>query len=229
MFLVAGCETAAEASTRADASEAVAVEGEPEPVPGAPATAPATAPVESRGVVVLVPLGDFPVDLLDEVERRLMDEFTVRVRRHEPVPLPPDAYYEPRRRYRAEKLLDHLHVVVPDPNVRVLGLTKVDISTTKGKYRDWGIFGLGELPGQTSVISMYRLKRKAKDREHLAFRVGTTAVHEIGHTFGLDHCGEAEARCAMQDAEGSIVNTDNSTGELGPRCRTKLERRAPLR
>jgi archaemetzincin len=195
----------------------------------------APAPAESfsdaaatRGEVVLVPLGKFPEDLLDEVESRLVEEFTVTVRRHAPVPLPKSAYYPPRKRYRAEKLLDHLHTVEPDPDARVLGLTSVDISTSKGKYKDWGIFGLGELPGRTSVISVYRLRRKAKDRDHLKFRVGTTAVHEIGHTFGLDHCPERQARCVMQDAEGSIANTDSSTGHLGPACRKKLERKHPL-
>lgn len=196
------------------------------PASGAPAAREPEAP-ETRGEVVLVPLGSFPDDLLDEVERRLVEEFSVSVRRHAAVPLPRSAYYPPRKRYRADKLLDHLHTVEPDPDARVLGLTTVDISTTKGKYRDWGIFGLGELPGRSSVISMYRLRRKARDRDHLKFRVGTTAVHEIGHTFGLDHCGEARARCAMQDAEGSIANTDASTGKLGPGCRAKLERTSP--
>jgi archaemetzincin len=55
------------------------------------------------------------------------------------------------------------------------------------------------------------------------FRVATTAVHEIGHTFGLPHCDEHEAHCVMLDAEGGIENTDTSSGTLGPGCSTKLD------
>jgi archaemetzincin len=83
------------------------------------------------------------------------------------------------------------------------------------------------MPGQAAVISSHRLRRGAKDGEHLRFRVTTTAVHEVGHTFGLDHC--PEERCLMQDAQGGIENTDSATGHLGPECRAKLEAEHPLR
>jgi archaemetzincin len=175
-----------------------------------------------RGTVVLVPLGSFPKDLAGAVATGLHEEFRVEVEHHDPVLLPPTAYYPPRKRYRAEKLLGFLGGLV-DPrraDTRVLGLTEVDISTTKGKYEDWGIFGLGELPGRAAVISSKRLRRRARDADHVRFRVVTTAIHEIGHTFGLPHC--TEPRCVMQDAHGSIENTDASTGHLGPGCRAKL-------
>lgn len=181
-----------------------------------------------RGEVVLVELGrPFPPELLDDIEQALRDELQVEVVRHERIELPKAAYYAKRKRYRADALLDHLLTLVPDAprTTRVLGLTTVDISTTKGEHYDWGIFGLGLVPGQAAVISSHRLKRGAKDRAHLSARVSLTAVHEVGHTFGLDHC--PEARCPMQDAEGSIENTDTSTGHLGPRCRAKLEAAFP--
>lgn len=221
LFVVAACG----AEAAGPRSETPPVASEPQPVTEA---APQPEVAKTRGTVVLVPLGSFPDDLLDTVEQGLRDEYDVEVERRDPVALPQRAYYKPRKRYRAEKLLDYLHEVVPEKGerLRVLGLTTVDISTTKGKYKDWGIFGYGELPGKTSVLSMYRLKRKAKDRDHLKFRVATVALHEIGHTFGLDHCGEK--RCVMQDAEGSIANTDSSSGELEAGCRAKLEREYPL-
>ena len=196
-----------------------------------PAAPPTKAEAEgTRAEVVLVVLGKpFPKDVLDAIEQALRDELQVEVRRHERIPLPKSAYYRPRRRYRAEKLLDHLLTLIPDEpeTTRVLGLTTHDISTTNGKVKDWGIFGLGLVPGQAAVISMHRLKRGARNRKHLRFRVATTAVHEIGHTLGLDHC--PEKRCPMQDAEGSIANTDSSTGHLGPQCRATLEENFPRR
>src|SRR5262249_52338486 len=133
----------------------------------------------------------------------------------------------------ADKLLDHLHEVMreraPDApaDARVLALTDVDISTTKGRVYDWGVFGLGEISGRACVVSVHRLRRGARSAEHLRFRVVTTGIDEVGHTLGLPHC--LEARCVMQDAEGSIKNTDSSTGHLGPGCRRLLDRTAPLR
>jgi len=165
---------------------------------------------------------------MDDIEERLRTEFDVNVRRHDTIKLPKEAYYSPRKRYRADTLLDFLAELPPvkQPNTRVLGLTEVDISTTNGPHKDWGIFGYGQVPGVAAVISSYRLKRKAKNRAHVSRRVSITALHEVGHTFGLDHCPEQE--CFMQDAEGSIANTDSATGTLASGCRAKLDHLAPL-
>jgi archaemetzincin len=70
--------------------------------------------------------------------------------------LPGKAYYKPRNRYRADKLLidlDHYSYS------RVIGVTDQDISCTKGEVYGWGVFGLGSMSGKTGVISSYRLRR----------------------------------------------------------------------
>jgi archaemetzincin len=203
------------------ASEATGAELE-----GALGEAPADEP-QFRAKVILVPLRSFPDDLLDSVEESLSVELDVEVERHEVVALPDEAYYAPRKRYRAEKLLDFLEQYATDPDVKVLGVTEVDISTTGDSAPDWGIFGLGRVAGSTAVISSYRLKRKPKNREHVRFRVSNVAVHEVGHTFGLQHCDEKESECIMLDAEGGIENTDSSSGTFGPSCRKRLDALAP--
>ncbi len=196
-----------------------------EPEPAAPKAEPAPEPARVRGTVVIVPLRSFPDDLLDAVETGLETELAVEVVRHETVELPEEAYYPPRKRYRAEKLLDFLEPFADEAggDVKVLGVTEVDISTTSDPHPDWGIFGLGRSPGRTAVISSKRLSRKPKNREHVRFRVSTVAIHEIGHTFGLPHCDEHAVECVMLDAEGGIENTDTSSGTFGPGCRTKLD------
>ena len=202
----------------------------PPEAPPAPAPPPEPEPVEAhtyRGTVLLVPLRSFPEDLLDAVEAGLRETLQLDVRRMPAQPLPQAAWYPPRKRYRAAKLLDHLHQFrsdVPD-TTRVLGLTEVDISVTKDEHPDWGVFGYGEMPGNTAVISTYRLRGGLRDRDHLRWRVRIIGVHEIGHNLGLDHC--TESRCFMQDAEGSIDNTDSASGEPGSGCEAIIERDHP--
>lgn len=130
--------------------------------------------------------------------------------------LPAAAYYPPRKRYRAERLLTFLNQRMPKDGWRILGLTDVDISTTKDKYADWGVMGLGELPGTATVISSFRCRQKARNQAHADVRLAKVAVHEIGHTLGLDHC--PTRGCLMEDAMGKVVTTDRER-DFCDRCR----------
>jgi archaemetzincin len=139
--------------------------------------------------------------------------------------LPKAAYYAPRSRYRAEKLLDHLAALHGDA-LRVLGITEVDISTTKGKVFDWGILGLASIDGHACVLSSFRCRRSARDSRHASERLGKTAVHELGHTFGLEHC--PTTGCLMRDGGGTVLTTDGER-DLCAACRGKLRERGVLR
>ncbi|MDP2306940.1 MAG: hypothetical protein Q8P18_13025 [Pseudomonadota bacterium] len=182
----------------------------------------------TRADVWLAVLDAFPADLVDAVADKLESEVQVRVSRvARPIPLPAAAWYAPRQRWRADRLLDLLPTLVPQAaGARVLALTTVDISTTKDEHPDWGIFGLGELPGDAAVISSFRL-RKGVDAATLRRRVVIIAAHEVGHTLGLPHC--TEVGCLMLDAEGGVANTDTGTAHLGPACRARLDRGFPAR
>lgn len=121
----------------------------------------ASPKVQATAHVRLVPMGRFPAALVSVVERALRAELGVTVERAAARPLPRHAYYPPRRRFRAERLLDYLVDLAgaaPEAT-KVLGLTAVDISTTKGRHADWGVFGLGELGGRAAVVSTYPLPR----------------------------------------------------------------------
>ena len=180
-----------------------------------------------RAHVVLVPLGDFPDKLLNDVATHLRDELQVDVQLGPRTEMPKSAWYEPRKRWRAERILDALEDQFDTPDTKILALTTADISTTKGPIIDWGVFGLGRLPGRSCVLSIYRFEHKLSSTpEQLRWRLRMTALHEVGHTLGLEHC--LEAGCFMQDAEGTIHNTDTATGHLGPHCVEKLQTRAPL-
>jgi archaemetzincin len=135
------------------------------------------------------------------------------------VELPKSAWYPPRRRWRAEKLLDFLDGQKPADGLRILGLTAADISTTKGKVIDWGVLGLGDLDGAAGVISTFRCHKKSRSEAHARERLSKVAVHEIGHTLALPHC--PSKGCLMEDAEGSVQKTDTEYDLCGE-CRRKL-------
>lgn len=136
--------------------------------------------------------------------------------------LPKQAYYPKRKRYRAEKLLDFLTERAPKSAHRVLGITAVDISTSKPPHEDWGVIGLANMGNTACVISSFRCKRLARNAEHARQRFGKVAVHEVGHTFGLPHCPTKD--CLMQDAKGSVLTSDREY-DLCTRCRQMLIRR----
>ena len=174
----------------------------------------------ARRIVYLQPLGDaLPEADVALVETALREIYGIEVARLPRADLPPAAWYPPRKRWRAEKLLDFLRTRLPKDGIRILGLTAADISTTKGKIVDWGVLGLGDLTGEAGVISTFRCHKRARDAEHARERLAKVAVHEVGHTLGLDHC--PTVGCLMEDAEGSVLTSDREY-DLCPRCREKL-------
>src|SRR5688572_7515255 len=102
---------------------------------GAGQAAPAASPAQPqiRAVVLLVVLDDvrpgkqaFSPAHVDEIEAALRRVYQVEVRRLESRPLPRSAFYAPRKRYRADDLLEYLGAQIPagmPAGTRVLGLT----------------------------------------------------------------------------------------------------------
>lgn len=175
-----------------------------------------------RDTIYLQPLGAGlkKSDILF-VQQTLVDFSGLKVKILPQKSLPKVAYYPPRKRYRAEIILDELQKEVPADGLRVLGLTAKDISTTKGKYKDWGVIGLAYLSGRVCVISSFRCKKKAKNAHHALIRFAKTAVHEIGHTLGLEHC--PHRGCLMEDAKGKVRTSDREY-DFCKQCRARLKR-----
>ncbi|MBU1720888.1 MAG: Zn-dependent protease [Bacteroidetes bacterium] len=152
-------------------------------------------------------------------KREIEAFYTVTAEVLKPIDLPAIAYYKPRNRYRADTLIDFLYVIKPKKYLSVIGLTHRDISVTKGEYPDWGVLGLGFMPGNACIVSTFRLKRNVSV-EKLRERFAKVILHELGHNFGLDHC--TSPKCLMRDAEGTVKSVDEEEKSLCPECKMKL-------
>ena len=157
-------------------------------------------------VVGLLPFDDFDAALLRYEKKEIESFYSVKC-----IILPmhnlPESAYNNRKRYIADSLLDYLESIRPDTVHYIVGLTAEDISTRKGNYADWGIFGLGYMPGNACVISTYRLSDESISQTLLSDRLTKTVLHELGHNFGLDHC--STVGCLMEaDDYGDKIDTE---------------------
>lgn len=136
-------------------------------------------------------------------------------------------------RYQANTILRELKSSRPDSLDYIIGLTNFDISTTKrdklgnvkkpeSKYLDWGVLGLGLMPGRVCVISTFRLKSKKISHDKFIERLKKVCVHELGHNLGLKHC-EHDPKCVMRDAAETVKTVDNVSPTLCKHCRNEIE------
>jgi archaemetzincin len=168
-------------------------------------------------VACFQPLGPHDAKLLEGSVQGVQHFFGFDVRVLPALPLPDVAWYPPRKRWRADKILDYLDTaVLPGTGCAfIVGFTSSDISTTKDPHVDWGVFGLGEIEGVSAVVSTRRLAgwpRSDADRQLVRVRTVKVVNHEIGHVLGLPHRGTPG--CLMNDAHGTIKTVDAETGAL---------------
>ncbi len=136
-------------------------------------------------------------------------------------PLPKIAYYSPRNRFRANKLIKWLRETSPDSIDYILGITSSDISITKGEIQDYGIMGLAYNPGRSGVVSTFRLSKGAKNQSHVLERFSKTVLHELGHNFGIEHCSHSK-HCLMRDACGTVKTLDAEAKNVCGTCKRRL-------
>lgn len=181
------------------------------------------------------PLGSVDTVELVQVQTSIQTIFNADVHILEKKDLPKSAFINVKTpRYRGDSLLFYVMRNKPDSINFIIGLTAQDISVTKynidgsikapvSKYEDWGVFGLANLGGTTSIISSFRLK--GNKTLHLE-RLSKISIHELGHSFGLPHC--ANDSCIMQDAAESIQTIDRVEINFCGKCSLKLANKVRL-
>jgi archaemetzincin len=180
--------------------------------------------------VAIQPFGEFSSKEAKMMQQEISEFYHVNVTLLKPIELPKNAYINIKSsRYRADTLIRFLRKNIDSNYDFVIGLTDKDISTTKYsnrstktikepsyKYADWGIFGLGFMPGKSCIVSTYRLKEI-----NFRSRFIKICCHELGHNFGLPHCSDKS--CIMQDAAETIKTIDNVKLNLCNSCKKNID------
>jgi archaemetzincin len=169
-----------------------------------------------NGEIVVVAVGEAQVSVLAHMCAALTKTFERPCRVGEVLPVPEHTFDPRRRQYSAQALLQQLR---PRQAERVLGVVDLDLYVPELNF----VFGLADWREKRAVIALPRLRQRfygARDDEALFLaRAVKEAVHELGHTFGLEHCHDR--RCVMTFSN-SLADTDYKGQGFCPRCRKRL-------
>ena len=86
---------------------------------------------------------------------------------------------------------------------------------------------LGAVDDRPCVVSTFRLRRGNVARERVLDRLAKVVNHELGHTFGLEHC--PIAGCLMHEGSGSVGAIDREPGGFCDACARRLGDRVRAR
>lgn len=173
--------------------------------------------MKEKPAIVLVPIGVVPADLLDYLTRSLAMIFGFPCEIAPSLPIPIAAYDRRRGQYRGDDILRLLIGLEMPQARRVLGIIDADCYTPGLNF----IFGQARMRGRDAFIALPRLRQSfyglPEDESLFQERVLKEAVHELGHTYGLDHC--PNPKCVMHFSN-SLRDTDVKDAAFCGRCQT---------
>jgi archaemetzincin len=165
--------------------------------------------------LIIQPLGQINTLKTRNIERALKQYYRGQIIINAAISLPTAAASSVARKYHAHKLLQFLSTKTSGNSV-ILGVTEMDICMNKNGNPNFGIFGLGQRPGNSCVISTFRLTGN-----NTSEKITKVALHEIGHTQGLPHC--LISTCLMSDLKGR--DRFNEMAQFCNQCKSVFNRK----
>jgi len=165
--------------------------------------------------IFIQPLGDVSPNITNLIAKSISDFYGFKTEILKPVKPTDDLYAPSKTKYSANKILTKFN---GSDNKMII--TNYDISTKKGNIKEWGILGLGLRPGNTCVVSTFRMKKNVSNNKFQE-RLIKVALHEVGHNLGLKHC-EYDKKCLMNDAKGTIKTVDNEKIWICSKCTQEI-------
>lgn len=175
---------------------------------------------ERMDFIYIQPIGEIKYTTLQDIKSHLEDEFKVKVKIAKAIELPANAYNLKRKQYHSTTILYGLEEIFPLDAQRMLGVVDVDLYVPQLNF----VFGQANPLTKVAIISLLRLHQEyyglPQDNEIFTIRAIKEAVHELGHTYGLDHC--KNIRCVMRFSN-SIIDTDNKSYNFCVECLSRLK------
>lgn len=130
-----------------------------------------------------------------------------------------DAYNSQRNQYLASTLIESLATDKKGDDEKIIGIVEVDLYCSHLSF----VFGEADFNSSTAIMSLYRLRQEyyglPADRDIFITRACKETIHELGHTFGLQHC--SNLTCVMHYSN-SLADTDWKEIYFCENCRPKL-------
>ncbi|MEW6418114.1 MAG: archaemetzincin family Zn-dependent metalloprotease [Nitrospirota bacterium] len=169
--------------------------------------------------ILIVPVGKVDLDIFRNIGDALAKIFHCKVEFGREIPIPHDSYNSKRRQYHSTIILKKIQSTKPKDFDRMIGVTDEDLYVPELNF----VFGEADISTGDTVISLTRLRQEfyglRPDRRLFLERAIKEAVHEIGHTCGLNHC--SNTRCIMYFSN-SIKDTDIKGPGFCNICKSKL-------
>jgi archaemetzincin len=171
--------------------------------------------------ILLVPIGSIDSAVLQWLSVALQDSLRLPCSIASERIDPADTFHPARQQYYSTQILSRLAAFPEGDSTKILGVAAVDLFIPILTF----VFGEAQLGKRAALISTHRLHQAfyglPADEKLFYERVEKEAIHELGHAFGLIHCGLWE--CVMHFSN-SIEHVDLKSNSFCNQCAASIPR-----